>query len=83
MGVGSGGQRRTVGPLDFLDGADKVEGGLMVLFFGRLFRCPPFLGDFSVNALDSQLPCLTFSIKTYSVNFKVSRQVHSSTFLRG
>jgi len=43
---------------------DKVEGSLMVLFFGLVFTVglPPH-GHFSANALDSQLPCLTFSIK--------------------
>jgi len=49
----------------FINGIDKVEGGLMVLFFGLVFfhwpHPPP--EKFSAGALDSQLYCLTFSIK--------------------
>jgi len=50
-------------PLIFINGTDKVEGGLMVLFFGLFPFPPPPPGNFSADALDSQLPCLTFSIK--------------------
>jgi len=50
-------------PWIFIDGTDKVEGGLMC-YFSVLFvpLCPP--GNFSSDSLDSQLPCVTFSIKS-------------------
>jgi len=41
MGVGSGEQGGAVAPLDFIYGTDKVEGGLMVLFFGPVFPVGP------------------------------------------
>jgi len=40
MGVGSRGQGG-VALWIFIHGTDKTEGGLMVLFFGLVFCCPP------------------------------------------
>jgi len=37
MGVGSGGQAGRSSPWIFMHGTNKVEGGLMVLFFGLVF----------------------------------------------
>jgi len=43
-----------VAPLIFIDGADKVEGSIMILFFGLVFPVAPFPpGNFSADALDS------------------------------
>jgi len=72
MGVGSGGQRRAVPPASriFKHGTDKVEGGLMVHFFGLVFsvafpspwnyvcRCPcPTSPMAIVYLLSLLLPC--------------------------
>jgi len=56
MGVGSGGQRGVMAPWIFIHVTDKVEGGLMVLFFGLVFSVatPPFW-KFSADALDTPL----------------------------
>jgi len=40
MGVGSGGQR-AMAPWIFIHSTDKVEGGLMMLFFGLVFPIAP------------------------------------------
>jgi len=51
MGVGSGGQEPP--PWIFIHDTDKVEGSLIVLFFGLVFfRCtPPPLENFFAEAL--------------------------------
>jgi len=49
MGVGKSG-REAVSPWIFIHGTDKVEKGLMVLFFGFFFRYPSW--KFSADALD-------------------------------
>jgi len=41
MGVGSGGREGSWPLWIFIDGSDKVEGGLMVLFFGLAFPVEP------------------------------------------
>jgi len=38
-----------------------------LLFFGLVFTVRHSTGNFSADALDSQLPCLTFSIKKWIV----------------
>jgi len=50
MGVGSGGQE-SAHPWIFIYGTDKVEGGLMMLFFGVVFSIA-LPGNFSADALD-------------------------------
>jgi len=40
-GVGIRSQGGTVAPWIFIDSADKLEGGLMVLFFGLVFTGGP------------------------------------------
>jgi len=63
MGSAAGNREGPFPSRIFIDGTDKVEGGLMVLFFGIVFPVGRSLGKFSADALDSQLPCFTFSIK--------------------
>jgi len=63
MGVGSVGQGGATAPWIFIDGTDKVKRGLMVLFFSLVFPVLHSSGNFSADAFDLQLPCLTFSIK--------------------
>jgi len=71
MGVGSGEQGRGP-PWIFIDGTDKIEGSLIVLFFCLDFTVGPTPPEsFFTDALDSHLPCLMFSIKMDSV--KVGR----------
>jgi len=41
MDVGSGRQGEAVPPWIFINGTDKAEGGLMVLFFGLVFTVGP------------------------------------------
>jgi len=53
MGVGSGGQEVGVAPWIFIHDADKIEGGLMVLFFGIIFSIALPPGNFSADALAS------------------------------
>jgi len=48
MGVGSGGQRS---PWIFILDTDKVEGGLMLLFFGLVFSVGHPPGIFSADVL--------------------------------
>jgi len=50
MGVGREGPWP---PWIFIDCTDKVEGGLMVLFFGLVFTVKPPPGNFSADAFDS------------------------------
>jgi len=45
------GAEGAVAPWIFIHGTDKVEGGLMVLFFGLVFSAAPPSGNFSANAL--------------------------------
>jgi len=51
MCVGSGGQE-AVAPLGFIHDTDKVDEGLIVLYFSVLFFPLPHPGNFSANALD-------------------------------
>jgi len=50
MGVGSWGQGGAVPPWIFIDDTEKVEEGIMVLFFGLVFL--------SASPLEIFLPCL-------------------------
>jgi len=59
MGVGRWGTRG-VALCIFIHGTDKVEGGLIVLFFVLVFyRCSPSPDNFSADALDC-IPMIAF-----------------------
>jgi len=51
MGVGSRGRGGSCPPWIVMHDADKVERGLMVLFFSLVFSVVPPPGNFSANAL--------------------------------
>jgi len=54
MGVGRGG-KGAVAPWIFIHDTDKVEGGLMVLFFGLVLCVTPLPGNFSADVLGPQM----------------------------
>jgi len=56
MDISSRGKEGPRLPWIFIHGSDKIERGLMVLFFGIVFPVG-HPGSFSPDALDSQLPC--------------------------
>jgi len=57
MGFDRKGREDPCPPWIFIDGTDKVEGSLMVLFFGIVFTVGvPW--KFFAEALDSQFPCV-------------------------
>jgi len=62
MGGGSGGQGGAVASWLFIDDTDKVEGGLMLLFFSLVFPLPS-LEFFLPTPLIHSFSCLTFNIK--------------------
>jgi len=56
MGVGSGAWRGRGLPWIFMDATDKVEGGLMVLFFGLVFPVAPLPKFFLPKTLIHSFP---------------------------
>jgi len=57
MGVDSGRQGGSAAHWIFIDGTNKVEGGLIVLFL-ILFLPLVLLGNYFADALNSHLPCV-------------------------
>jgi len=52
MGVGREGQGSSAFPWIFIHDTDKVEGGLMVLFFDLVFLLPPPPRNLSADAIE-------------------------------